>query len=304
MSNVTLFENNALANSDLFNELKTTNDVLTGGGSGSDITRRRISLNGGRFREVINGEEVNVSKEGSLNIVIVDAAKIGRQYYEGSYDPSKPAAPTCWSADTEKPSHDVPEDQRLATRCMDCPMNVKGSGQGESRACRFSQRLAVVVEGKLDKVYQLQLPATSIFGEEKNGNRPMQAYARYLNAHNTPAIAIVTEAYFDTKASTPKLFFKPVRPLEEEEFEVVRAMKDHEDTKRAITMTVAQTDGVGQKEEAPKPSLFANTPKVEEAPEEVTEEVEEPKKIVKKAAATPPKEDDDLKDIVDNWDDD
>ena len=84
-----------------------------------------------------------------------------------------------------------------AARCMDCPQNIKGSGQGESRACRFSQRLAVLLEGAMDTVYQLQLPATSIFGEAKDGKMGMQAYAKYLKAHKTPSIAVVTQAYFD-----------------------------------------------------------------------------------------------------------
>jgi len=64
-------------------------------------------------------------------------------------------------------------------------MNVKGSGQGESKACRFSQRLAVVFANDIGgDVMQLQLAATSIFGKEEGDKRPLQAYARYLAAQN------------------------------------------------------------------------------------------------------------------------
>ena len=44
-----------------------------------------------------------------------------------------------------------------------------------------SSVLAVALEGQLDKVYQIQLPATSVFGAVEDGKMPMQAYARFLN---------------------------------------------------------------------------------------------------------------------------
>jgi len=301
MSDVTLFENNALANSDLFKSLQDVNDNLLSGSGGGD-QRRRISLNGGKFREFVNGEQVSVSKEDNMNMVIVNAAKISRQYYEGNYDAQNPTPPKCWSTDTEAPAPEVPADQRMASRCMDCKMNVKGSGQGESRACRFGQRIAVALEGQLDKVYQLALPATSVFGDGKDGKMPMQAYARFLSAHNTPAIAIITNMRFDESSSVPKLFFKAVRPLDEEELKTVVEMKDHPDTLKAITLTVAQTDGVDkkapkqaapEKKEEPKP-LFDN---------EDDEPVEEPTKVVKKTAPAPSGGDGDLSSIIDNWDD-
>jgi hypothetical protein len=302
MSDITLFENNALANSDLFKSLQDVNDNLLSGSGGGE-QNRRISLNGKSFREIVNGEEVSVSDENNINLVILNAAKISRSYYEGTYNPSNPTPPTCWSADTNEPSPDVPEDQRQAKRCMDCPQNIKGSGQGEGRACRFAQRLAVALEGQYDKVYQLQLPATSVFGEAKDGNMPMQAYARFLNAHNTPAIAIVTNARFDKNSSVPKLFFKAERPLSEGELEQVVALKDDPATLKAITFTVAQTDGV----EKPAPEKKAAPKKEEPAPlfakEEPEEPVEEPKKVVTKKSAEKPTEDDDLSSIIDNWDD-
>lgn len=284
-----LFENNALVASDLFKSLVDVNDNLLSGGDGNKS--RRISLRGGKFREIVGGEQVNVSKDDKLNIVIVNAARISRTYYGGTYDPENPAPPTCWSADTNTPAPEVPEDQRQAARCVDCPQNIKGSGQGEGRACRFAQRIAVALEGDLEKVYQLQLPATSVFGEAKDGKMPMQAYARYLQAHKTPAIAIVTEMYFDENSDTPKLFFKPVRPLEEAELQAVVALKDSPETERAITMTVAQTDNVDTKK-LPAGTVSAPTEEV----------VEEPKKAVKKSSPKPD-DNDDLSSIVDDWDD-
>jgi len=305
MAEATLFEGNSLVSSDLFKKLQGAGSNLLGGNSGGGM--RRISIRGKRFREVVGGEEMRVSKSNSMNIVIVDAAPISRMYYEGVYTPDKPSAPQCWSADTNVPSVDVPEEQRMAARCMDCPMNIKGSGQGDSRACRFQQRLAVVIEGQLDKVYQLQLPATSVFGEVHDRKMPMQAYARFLNENRTPPIAVVTEMYFDDDSAGPKLFFKPARPLEEAELEQVAGVLEHSDTQRAITFSVAKPKGdvaiaapvapvapAKKAKPAKKASIF------EDEGEE--EEPKEPKRVAKKPSNVEDT-DPELDAIVAAWDD-
>lgn len=300
MSNaMTLFgTGNPLVNSDLFKSLQDMNKTLAGGGGGG----KRLSIKGNKFRMIVDGEQVSVSKEDSMNVVVVNAAPVSRTYYEGTYDSNNPTPPSCWSVDTRVPAPEVPAEQRKSARCADCPMNVKGSGQGESRACRFNQRLAITLEGKPDDVYQLQLPATSLFGEAKGGNMGMQAYAKLLNAHNTPIIAVLTEMRFDENSETPKLFFKPVRPLTEEELEAAVKAKDSEDAIKAITLTVAQTDGV-KKEKAisERPSTKKDFV-VDEA--EDGEAVEAPKKVeAKKPAKEEPKPAADLSSLVDAWDD-
>lgn len=299
MSNaMTLFGNgNPLANSDLFKSLQDMNKTLAGGGGSG----KRLSIKGNKFRMIVDGEQVSVSREDTMNVVVVNAAPVSRTYYEGTYDPNNPSAPSCWSVDTRVPAPEVPAEQRKASRCADCPMNVKGSGQGEGRACRYNQRLAITLEGKPDEVYQLQLPATSLFGEAKGGNMGMQAYAKLLNAHNTPIIAVLTEMRFDENSETPKLFFKPVRPLTEEELEAAVKVKDSEDAIKAITLTVAQTDGVQKKEKglSERPSAKKEF-KVEDEDGEV---VEEPKKVVASKPKEEPKPAVNLSSLVDTWDD-
>ena len=44
--------------------------------------------------------------------------------------------------------------------------------------------------------------------------------------------------YFDAESNTPKLFFKPVRPLEERELETVKGTMNHEDTAEALTLNI------------------------------------------------------------------
>lgn len=300
MSEMTLFGGgNPLANSDLFKSLRDMNKTLAGGSGGGG---KRISIKGNKFRLFVDGEQVSVSKEDHLNIVVVNVAAVSRTYYEGTYDPNNTAAPTCWSADTKTPSPDVPAEQRKASRCTDCPMNVKGSGQGDSRACRYNQRLAITLEGKPDEVYQLQLPATSLFGDGKNGKMPMQAYAKFLDAHDTPIIAVLTKMSLDENSETPKLFFSPVRLLTEEELDEAVAVKDSEDAIKAITLTVSQTDGAKKKDSAAGTKSY--NPAKEKIIVDDEDEVEVPKKVeTKKMAMTGAGSKPDLSAIVTEWDD-
>jgi hypothetical protein len=282
MSEMTLFGGgNPLVNSELFKSLRDMNKTLAGGSGGGG---KRISIKGNKFRLFVDGEQVSVSKEDHLNVVVVNAAAISRTYYEGTYDPNNTSAPTCWSTDTRAPAADVPAEQKKASRCTDCPMNVKGSGQGDSRACRYNQRLAITLEGKPDEVYQLQLPATSLFGDGKNGKMPMQAYAKFLDAHNTPIIAVMTQMTLDENSETPKLFFKPVRSLTEEELQAAVAAKDSPEAIKAITLTVAQTDGVKKKDSPAGTKAF--NPAKDKIEIDEDDAVEEPKKVEAKKAAT------------------
>jgi hypothetical protein len=298
--------------------LEGVEDSLTSTLAGSSASmNRRISIEGNVFREVINGKEVRVNEERAMNAVIVNAAPISRMFFAGTYVKGQISKPTCWSSDTQRPDPKVPEDQRQAEKCIDCKQNIRGSAsQGEGRACRYQQRVAVMLDGALDKeeVYQMTLPATSVFGDGENGKLPLQAYGRYLKAHNTHAISIVTEMRFDTSSSVPKLTFKAVRPLEEDELKAVIAMRDHPDTIKAITLNVSQMDGVipsdGEKKApvartAPEPVKELAPPKAAQkpaAPEVVEEPIEEPKKVAKKSAP-PPEDEADLSKIIDEWDD-
>lgn len=299
MSDMTLFgAGNPLVNSELFKSLQDMNKTLAGGpGVG-----KRISIKGNKFRMFVGGEQVSVSKDDSLNIVVVNAAPVSRTYYEGTYDPNNPSAPTCWSVDTRNPAPEVPSDQVKARSCAECPMNIKGSGAGESRACRFNQRLAVTLEGKPDEVYQLQLPATSIFGKADGSNMGMQAYAKLLNAHNTPIIAVLTEMRLDENSETPKLLFKPSRPLTEDELRAAVAAKDTEEAIDAITLTVAQTDGA-QKNTSAGGSKAYNPAKEKIEVDSEEDEIEEPKKVSSKKATTEPAAKVDLSKLVQDWDD-
>jgi hypothetical protein len=296
MSELALFKGGLPAY--LKNAQDDATNALAGTGEGG-LGARRISIKGGVFREFIGGKEYRVSEERSMNVIIIKAApKVSRIFYAGTYTEGEAVSPTCWSSDSQRPDEAVKNKQ--SATCLSCPQNIKGSGQGDSRACRYQQRLAVVLDGEVDKeeVYQLVLPPTSVFGDGEKGKLPLQAYARHLKNHGTPITGVVTEMRFDTASPTPKLVFKPVRPVTEDEFEIIQKLKDSSEATAAITLTVAQTDGV--KDNKPKLGFGKPAQKAEEA--EVEEaEVEEPKKAApKKAAVTAePK----LAELVNEWDD-
>ena len=277
-------------------ELDATTKALMGGSGGGES--KRISIKGGVWRMMVNGKEIAKNEDRSMNVVIVAAAeKVSRTFYAKQYsEGGEVTAPDCWSADGETP--DAKAQHPQAKRCFDCPQNVKGSGQGDSRACRYSQRLAVVLANDIrGDVFQLTLPAASIFGAGETGKWPLQTYAKMIGSKGVPITAVVTEMRFDTSSATPKLTFKPVRVLEPNEHEAAIDQGKSASAQRAITMTVAEADGV-KVAEAPK----IEAPKAA-APEKVeAEAVEEPvKRTAKKEEA--PAEKKDLSKILDEWDD-
>lgn len=308
------------------NELSDTARALTGGGGGA-AAGKRISIKGGVFRLMSDGKEVTSIEDRHLDVIIIKAAaKVGRQFYAAAYDKDAAgAAPDCWSNDGEKP--DVSSKAKQADTCMSCPQNQAGSGTGNSRACRYQQRLAVVLENDPSgAVMQMVLPATSVFGKEEGDKRPLQAFARYLAAQNPPINPeqIVTRMKFDTKSESPKLHFAPTRWLTDDEYEIVKEQAQSPDAMKAVVMTASATDGakaaplkiegkrpavvVEEEDEAPAPAVKAKA-KAKPAPAPVVEDEEEdtaPEPEVRKAApkaTAVPAGKSSLANIVADWDD-
>jgi len=314
MSNVAVFNPSKLPAFARTGELSDVAKALAGGGAGN--AGKRISIKGGVFRLLSGGKEVAAIDERFLDVVIVKAApKVARTFYMAKYDGETAAAPDCWSNDGDKP--DAKSRNIQSDTCASCPQNVAGSGNGQSRACRYQQRLAVVLANNVEgDVMQLALPATSIFGKEDGENRPLQAYARWLVAQSVDPSMVVTRMKFDTKAEAPKLFFKAMRWLTDEEYEVATKQGATEDATKAIVLNVATLDSkptdalkgaapkakapvVEEEDEAPAPA-----PKAKAKPKaEPVEDDEEPtvRKEEKKPSAVPGKKS--LADVVGAWDD-
>jgi hypothetical protein len=272
-------------------ELDDTTKALMGSGGGGS---KRISIEGGVWRLLVNGKEIAQKEERNLNVVIVAASsKVSRTYYEGVYKKGVTSTPDCWSPNGDYPDSTAKHPQ--AKSCATCPQNVKGSGQGDGRACRFSQRIAVVLDNDIGgDVFQLVLPSTSIFGEGESGKWPLQMYAKMIGAKSCPITAVVTEMRFDTASSTPKITFKPVRFLEADEIGTAIAQGKSPEAIKAITMTVA-----AEKTDVPK--LEAPAPEPKAKAEEPAEETSEPTKRASKKEEPAPKKD--LGKILSDWDD-
>jgi len=137
-------------------------------------------------------------------------------------------------------------------------------------------------------VLQLSLAATSLFGKAEGENRPMQEYSRWLTAQGVDPTMVVTRLKFDTKAPTPKLFFKAMRWLSDEEFALTQEKGQSPDALKAVDMTVSQMDGVSAPE--PAPFMAAGQPpkaaKPAPAPAAQDEDDEPPAPPPKAAKAT------------------
>jgi hypothetical protein len=98
---------------------------------------------------------------------------------------------------------------------------------------------------------------------------------------------------FDGDSTVGKLFFKPVRFLEKNEWEQAKKLGDTQAAKSAVTMTIAQADGVKLKLEAPKAKAEVAKVEVE------VESIPEPKKREEKKAEPTAKRD--LKAVMSGW---
>lgn len=240
-------------------ELSETTKALMGGSSDA----RRISVRGNIFRLTVGGQEVAKNEDRAMNIIIAAAApKTSRQYYGGTYQEGVVSSPDCWSADGETPSPSIESPKNH--NCATCSMNIAGSGQGNGRACRYTHRLAVLLENDMHgDVYELSLAATSLFGKGENGKMPLFQYAKQLAGHGMNVTDVVTELRFDTDSATPKMVFRAVRPLEEAEIEAVLEKGSSIEAIQAITTSFSSSRKEEQPAPTPKPvpqGLFKDTP--------------------------------------------
>lgn len=265
---------------------------------------KRIVAKNGILRRLANGEEVGKLKA-PLRVVIVNAStEISRTFYAKTYDPNAEAtAPDCWSPDGRAPDASVKNPQGKS--CETCPKNIAGSGQGNTKACRYGRRIAVVLPDDLDTnvagdVYQMQLSAKSIFGKGSNHTFPFNAYIDYVFANGSDLESVVTEISFNEDNDNQTVLFKAVDFVAKNpqlEAVVAEAVESAE-AKKAVEMTVYQVDSQGKDNDEP----FETTPKAAKVEAVEAEAVAEPTKRASKSKAevadTPKKS---LADVVSDW---
>lgn len=258
---------------------------------------KRIVPKNGIFRKTVGGEEMGKIK-GNLNAIIVNASPaVGRIFYAKAWTPdAEPTAPDCFSNDGRTP--DDGSANKQAERCDNCTQNTKGSGMGNSKACRYSRRIALVLEEDFGtslegEVYQMNLASKSLFGDGAGDNtHTFENYTKYLANNGKSLDYVMTQISPNEANDNQSVLFTPLRFIKKPEYEVASKTAALPAVQKMVVMTPYQADASGRapKLEAPK----AEAPEVPEA--------EAPKKREsKKAEAAAPTEKKSLDSVLDAW---
>ena len=201
------------------------NDQAAAGIGGESIDH--ISIKGGRFHIIRNGQQPQTLELFALRVIIVHANPgVTKAYYDTPWNPDQDAeAPACSSDDGITPRSDSPRPQ--CGTCAVCPQNQFGSKVNaqtgkESKACTDKKCIAIVTPGnEAGEMLRLQIPTMAM--------KDFGAFLRGLP--NVPYYAVVTEITFDTTVSYPKIKFRPVDYISEQAFPVVLARHTSDEAK-------------------------------------------------------------------------
>lgn len=241
---------------------------------GKSSVAKRITHKNGIFRKMVGQEEMGKTK-GALDVIIVNASPaVGRIFYMKQWTPdAEPTAPDCFSNNGRTPDAKAANPQ--SDRCDTCSQNIKGSGQGSSKACRFSRRLAVALVDDFGtalegEVYQINLASKSLFGESVGENTaPFETYAKYVANNGKSIDWIITRITSNEDNDNQSILFTPVGHINKAQYAITSELATKEEVKRLVVMTPYQAESAGNKAlAAPKAAAVA----------EDDEEVEAPKK--------------------------
>jgi hypothetical protein len=226
-------------------------DLSHGAGGGFAV----FSIRGSKWRIKHGGEEepvVNADGEPvpSIEVALVKAnPNLSKIYYAKAYEQGDASAPDCFSTDGVAP--DAASTNRQSDTCAACPQNVWGSkispAGKKTKACSDSRRVAVVPLGDLaNERYNgpmlLRVPAASI--------ADLSAYGKGMKAKGFPYQTIATRIGFDVNASYPKLTFKPIRALTDDEIDIVA---NHIRSGAAANVLATHEDAQPSKQATPAP---------------------------------------------------
>lgn len=234
-------------------------DDLSAGVSGSFAV---MSFRASRWRIKYQGEETPIlngdgDPVASIEAVILKAnPHITKNYYEQGYSEGAAEAPDCFSLDGVRPDASAPS--RQADTCAQCPKNVFGSritpAGKKAKACQDNRRLALVPANDLDNEtfggpMLLRVPAASL--------ADLAMMGKNLKARGFPYNAVTVRIGFDMEASYPKLTFKPIRPLTDDEAVKVRELLHDDRLERILAEAVELKDDAPAAEpEPPADDLF------------------------------------------------
>lgn len=247
-------------------------DLSAGVSSGFAVVSFRTS----KWRIKYQGEEHPVlNADGdpisSLEVVVLRAnPHITKNFYKVGYSDGAAEAPDCYSLDGLRP--DEGSKIKQSKTCASCPQNVFGSRistdgrPSKAKACQDNRRLAVVpINDIANETFGgpmlLRVPAASL--------AELGLMGKNLKARGFPYNAVSVRIGFDMEASYPKLTFKPVRPVTEDEAEKIKALLSDDKLHRILAEAVEQlppAEPTAQMEQQELPLAEPADPLFEQAP--------------------------------------
>jgi hypothetical protein len=236
MSNNVVIPEKFGAVSTKFAGVKTDNDLAAGVQAGFGLIGYKGKVWSIRYR----GDEQQLLRDdgdgprNSIEVVVIKGAPyISKIWYEKGYVEGSNAAPDCFS-----PNGVVPDPQstkKQSNACASCPQNVWGSKITEAgkkgKACSDSKRLAVVPVGDIPNEtfggpMLLRVPAASLQDLATFGNK--------MQNLGYPYFGIATRIAFDANEAYPKFLFSAIRPLTDDEADLVIAHQNSAEVARVL----------------------------------------------------------------------
>jgi hypothetical protein len=173
---------------------------------------------------------------------------------------------------------------------------------GNSKSCRYSRRLALVLEEDFGtslegEVYQMNLASKSLFGEGNSDNaHTFENYAKYLANNGKSLDYVVTQISFNEDNDNQSVLFTPARFINKNEYAVTSTVVQKPEVHKMVVMTPYQADMSGRQQKLEAPKATAPAP-------QAAEETAEPEPTVRpsKKAAPAPEAKKDLNSVLDAW---
>tara|TARA_R110000772_G_scaffold51809_10_gene118908 strand:- start:529 stop:1485 length:957 start_codon:yes stop_codon:yes gene_type:complete len=221
MSNIVPFDPSQLP-AEIAGLFEASDDLSSGVSAGFGI----VSIRGSKWRIKHGGEEnpvvdANGDPVATLPAVLISASpNLSRIFYKKSFEDGDKEEPDCYSLNGETPEPGCKDIQNA--NCATCPHQVWGSkitpAGKKAKACADNRRTAIVpLDDMMNEMHGgpmlLRVPAASL--------ADLSLYGKQLKAKGRSYRAVGTRLGFDLEASYPKLTFRGIRALTQEELMIV-----------------------------------------------------------------------------------
>ena len=219
-----------------------------------------LSIRGKEFRFRFQGNETSTRSREIKVVLLRSRPHLSKRWYKGQYESGSVDMPACFSIDGVRPEESSPDKQ--SDLCSRCPRNQWGSkitpAGKKGKECADYKRMLVlpVLEGRLtDQPVVFDVPATSLrkAKADRSDNMFLQEYTGVLARHKVPVPGLITVLEF-TDAEYPQVAFRMDRPVTEDEWAQVQALREDEETVALLEEPHAEQPGPIT-EKAPEPAF-------------------------------------------------